>query len=124
MNSEATSSSTTPTQEERNWGVIAHLSALVGVVIPFLGNIVGPLVVWLVKKDQSEYIADHAREALNFNITVTIAAVACWILVFIFIGILLFAALGLAWLILMIMAAVKASQGSTYRYPFSLRLVK
>jgi uncharacterized Tic20 family protein len=111
------------TQDERTWGMLAHLSAFLGLVVP-LGNFIAPLVIWLVKRDQSAFVGEHAREALNFNITVGIVAVVCWILVFVFIGLLLFVALGLYWLVMTIVAAIKANEGSVYRYPLTLRFVK
>jgi uncharacterized protein len=110
------------TQDERTWGMIAHLSAFIGLVFP-LGNIIAPLVIWLVKRDQSTFIAEHAREALNFNITVGLAAVVCWILMLVLIGAVLFVGLAIFWLVMTIIAAIKANEGSTYRYPFTLRLV-
>jgi uncharacterized Tic20 family protein len=109
--------------EDRNWATIAHLSALVGFVIPF-GNILGPLVVWLVKKEQSAHVAEAAREALNFNITVGIGALISLCLMLVFIGFLLMAVLAVVWLVLVILAAVKSSNGTMYRYPFNLRLIK
>jgi uncharacterized Tic20 family protein len=102
--------------------MIAHLSAFVGVVIP-LGNIIAPLVIWLVKRDQSPFVADHAREALNFNITVGIAAIVCTVLVIVLIGFVLWVALAIYWLVMTIVAAIKANEGVTYRYPLTLRLV-
>ena len=110
-------------QEDRNWGLIAHLSALSGLIIP-LGSVLGPLIVYLVKKDQSVFGTDCAKEALNFNITVVIAAIVCACLWLIFIGILLSVALFFVWLVLTIIAAVRASEGTVYRYPATLRLVK
>jgi uncharacterized Tic20 family protein len=109
--------------EDLNWATIAHLSALVGFVIPF-GNILGPLVVWLVKKEQSAHVAEAAREALNFNITVGIGALISLCLMLVFIGFLLMAVLAVVWLVLVILAAVKSSNGTMYRYPFNLRLIK
>src|SRR4051812_15218904 len=113
----------TATQDDRTWGMIAHLSALVGVIIPF-GSVIAPLVIWLVKKDQSAFVAENAKEALNFNITVAVVAVVCWILIFIFIGVLLGIALAIYWLVMTIIAAIKANEGNMYRYPISIRLVK
>src|SRR5689334_24659504 len=86
-----------PTQDERTWAMLAHLAAFAFFICP-LGNVIGPLIVWLVKREQSEFIADQGREALNFNISVTLAALACGVLVFVFIGILLGVALFIAWL--------------------------
>jgi uncharacterized Tic20 family protein len=109
--------------EERQWAMFAHLSALIGLVIP-LGSILGPLVIWLIKKDTMPLVNDQAKEALNFNITVAIAALVSWVLVFVLIGVLLLAAVFIAWLVFVIIATIKANEGVAYRYPFSLRLVK
>jgi uncharacterized Tic20 family protein len=113
-----------PTENERTWGMLAHLSALVGLVIPLIGNVVGPLGVSIARADQSAFVAAHAKEALNFNISVTLAAVVCALLMLVFIGFLLGSALFIAWLVMTLIAAIKASEGAAYRYPFSLRLVK
>jgi uncharacterized Tic20 family protein len=110
-------------QEDRNWGMIAHLSSLSGFLIPF-GFVLGPLIVYLVKRDQSAFASDCAKEALNFNITVAIGLVICLCLSLVFIGIPLMIALGVAWLVLTIVAAVRASEGTAYRYPATLRFVK
>ncbi|MET4568405.1 MULTISPECIES: DUF4870 domain-containing protein [Rhodanobacter] len=111
-----------PSAEERQWAMFAHLSALVGVIIP-LGSIIGPLVIWLIKKDTMPFVNDQGKEALNFNITVGIAAIVGWILCFILIGFLLLAVLAIGWLVFVIIATIKANEGTTYRYPFTLRLV-
>lgn len=112
-----------PTQDERTWGMLAHLTAFAGFIIPF-GNVFGPLVVWLVKRDQSAFVSDQGKEALNFNISVLLAAAVCGVLVFVFIGILLGVALFVFWLTMTIVAGIKAGEGVRYRYPFALRLVK
>ena len=111
-----------PSAEERQWAMFAHLSALVGVIIP-LGSIIGPLVIWLIKKDTMPFVNDQGKEALNFNITVAIAAIVGWILCFILIGFLVLAVLAIGWLVFVIIATIKANEGTTYRYPFALRLV-
>jgi uncharacterized protein len=113
-----------PTENERTWGMLAHLSALVGLVMPLVGNIIGPLAVWLTRRETSAFIAGHAREALNFNITVVLAAIACLLLMLVFVGFLLGTALFVAWLVMTLIAAIKASEGAPYRYPISLRFVK
>ena len=109
-------------QEERQWAMFAHLSALVGLVIPF-GNIIGPLVIWLVKKETMPFVDNQAKEALNFQITVTIAMVISAILILVVIGFVLMYLIGLAALVLTIIAAIKANEGTAYRYPFTLRLI-
>jgi uncharacterized protein len=113
-----------PTQDERTWGMIAHLSAFAVFVFPLGGNILAPLVIWLTRRDRSAYVEMEAREALNFNISVALGWIVCGSLVFALVGIPLGAALFLYWLVMAIVAAVKASEGVGYRYPFSLRLVK
>jgi uncharacterized Tic20 family protein len=116
--------SVVPSAEERQWAMFAHLSALLGLVTAGWACFLGPLVIWLVKKDTMPFVADQAKEALNFNITVMIAGAICWILVFVLIGFVLLWALAIVWIVFTIMAAVKANEGVTYRYPFALRLIK
>lgn len=107
--------------EVRNWALGAHLSAFLGawLALAFLG----PLVVWLVKRDEHPFIAMHAKEALNFNISILIYAFVSFILVFLIIGIPMLIAIGIGWLVLTIVAAVKASNGEAYRYPLTIRFV-
>jgi uncharacterized Tic20 family protein len=113
-----------PTQDERTWGMIAHLSGFAVFLFPLGGNILAPLIIWLTRRDTSAHVEMEAREALNFNISVTLGWIVCGSLVFALIGIPLGAALFLYWLVMTIVAGVKASEGVGYRYPFSLRLVK
>ena len=112
-----------PTNQERTLGLISHLSALSGFIVPF-GNILGPLLMYLIKREESEFAADQAREALNFNITMTLALIVSAVLMIVLIGFLLLPILGLAWVVLTIMAAVKANEGEWYQYPFTIRLIK
>ena len=111
-----------PTQDERTWGMVAHLAALAFFVFPF-GNILGPLIVYLAKRDHSAFVAAHAKEALNFNITVLLGGLVSCLLLLIFIGVLFGALIILFWLVMTIVAALKANEGLPYRYPFTLRLV-
>lgn len=113
-----------PTAQERNWAVLCHLSALLGVVVWGLGIVLGPLIVWLIKKDTMSFVDDQGKEALNFQITVLLAGIVCSALVFVLIGIPLLAVLGIVDLVFIIIAAIKASEGVSYRYPVSLRLIK
>lgn len=100
--------------------MIAHLSGFV----PVVGFILGPLLIWLSWRDHSAFVAAHAKEALNFNLTVGIAALACGALVLVGIGVPLLVVLFLAWVAFTLVAAVRASEGSEHRYPVSLRLVR
>ncbi|MFW6093009.1 MAG: DUF4870 domain-containing protein [Pseudomonadota bacterium] len=108
--------------DQRQWAAIAHFSALVGFLVPF-GNVIGPLVVWQIKKDEMPFVVEQAKEALNFHITVTIAVFVCLLLMVVLVGFLLLPIVGLVALILTIVAGIKASGGEHYRYPFTLRLV-
>lgn len=103
--------------DEKGIAALTHASGI-------LFGFIVPLVVWLIKKDQSPYLADQAKEALNFQITVTIGYFASGVLMAVLIGFLLFPLIMLANLILCIMAAVKTNNGETYRYPLTLRLIK
>ncbi len=103
---------------ERNWAMLAHLLGLVP--IPLIA-ILGPLLIWLVKKGESSFIESHAKEAASFQITVLIALLISGWLCFFIIGFFLIAAVLLTDLILVFIAAVKAKKGENYRYPFALR---
>jgi uncharacterized Tic20 family protein len=123
------------TAEERQWAMFAHLSALVGGILTAgwagsIGCFIGPLVIWMVKKDTMPFVDDQAKEALNFNITVAIAFFALFLLTLLTLGIgalltvPLMIIIGIGWLVLTIIASMKANEGHRYRYPFALRLVK
>ncbi len=109
-------------QDNRTWGMLAHLSALIGYIIP-LGNIIAPLVIWQIQKEKLPFAAENAKESLNFNISWTIYCLVAAVLVLVLIGIILLPVLWLAHLILAIIAGVKANNGESYRYPLTLRLV-
>ncbi len=106
-----------PATEGKIWAVLAHLSAFVG--MPF----VLPLIIYLLKRNESAFIAENAREAVNFHITVFLACILCSILLFFFIGFFLFIIVGFASFILSILAAIRAAEGDVYRYPCTLRLI-
>lgn len=113
----------TASAEERQWAMFAHLSALIGVVIP-LGSVIAPLVIWQVKKNEMPFVDDQGKEALNFQITIALAAIVCLILFVVLIGMLLLPLLGIYWLVFTIMGGIKANNGETYRYPATIRLIK
>ena len=106
------------------WGMLAHLASLAGFVgIPF-GNVLGPLVVWLTKREQDDFIDYHGKEALNFQISLTIYMIISGILVVIVIGLLLLIGVAIVGMILVIIAAVKANNGEFYEYPLTIRFIK
>ncbi|WP_224360996.1 DUF4870 domain-containing protein [Hyalangium versicolor] len=111
-----------PTQDEKTWGMLAHLSALIAGLFgfPFLG----PLIVWLTKGKESKWVEAHSKEALNFSITATVAIWVSAILMLCIVGFVLLPVVGIAALVLTIMAALKANNGEMYRYPATVRLVK
>jgi uncharacterized Tic20 family protein len=104
--------------------MIAHLSAFAGLLLPVIGQIGGPLVIWLTRKDTSAFVGSQAKEALNFNLTVAIATCVAVVLLFLGIGVPLLVILYLAWVVLTILAASRANEGIDYRYPATLRLVR
>ncbi len=106
-----------------------HLSALAGLVVPF-GNIIGPIVVWQIKKDEIPSVIEHGKAALNFQLTILIASLVSVVLMiigwFICIGWLfipVLAAIGIAGIVFSIIAGIKANEGKDYQYPWSLKLV-
>ena len=111
------------THEESNWTTCCHLSALAGYFIPF-GHIIGPLAIWLLKKDLYPSVDQHGKEALNFQISISIYAFAASALIAILVGIPLLVGLAIFNFITIIVAAVKCKNGQPFRYPLSLRLLK
>jgi uncharacterized Tic20 family protein len=121
--------------EQRKWALFAHLSILAGGLLTWgwaasFGSFLGPLIILLVKRETMPFVADQAKEALNFGITLTILCVALLMLTILSLGIgailtiPLFLLIGLGGLVLCIIAAIKANEGVAYRYPLTLRLVK
>lgn len=109
--------------EERTMGMLCHLLALSGLIIPF-GNIIGPLVIWLIKKETMPFVDDQGKESLNFQISATIYIVIATLLCAVFIGFLLLPVVGIGAVVFTIIAAIKANDGMFYRYPFTIRLIK
>ncbi len=110
--------------DARLWGMLCHLTALAPLFGIAFGNILGPLVIWLIKRNNFSFVDEQGKESLNFQITVLLALAICIPLMFIVIGIFLAIAVVIAALVFVITATIKASNGEHYRYPFSLRLVK
>jgi len=118
------------TNDERQWALFTHLSALLGFLIPF-GNVLGPLIFWQIKKNESSFIDDQGKEALNFQITFSLVMIGLvfvgTILLVVLIGFIFYIAAfvaGVAWLVLSILAGIRANNGEYYRYPWTWRLVK
>ena len=112
----ANSSNSNPSSDDKNIATVTHLGGIVFAFVP-------ALVVWILKKDESAYIADQAREALNFQVTIVLGFVIAGILSWILIGFIFFPILWLLNIVFCIIAAISSSKGETYRYPLSLRLI-
>lgn len=110
-------------KDARTFGMLCHLLAFAGFLIPF-GSIIGPLVMWLVKREEHPFVNDKGKEAVNFNISMLIYFIVAAILTMIVIGIPILIALFIFWLVITIIAAIQASSGTAYRYPLNLRLIK
>ncbi len=116
MSNEIQSEITIPSNDEKNIATVTHLGGTVFSFIP-------ALIVWILKKDDSAYISDQAKEALNFQITVILAQFIAAVLAIILIG---FLFMGIIWVlnvVFCIIAAISSSKGETYRYPMCLRLI-
>ncbi|MGD8458808.1 MAG: DUF4870 domain-containing protein [Desulfobacterales bacterium] len=109
-------------EQENNWAMWAHISTFLSMLVP-LGNLIGPIIVWQLKKNESEFVADQAKEALNFQISLVIYMLISAVLIFVVIGIFLLIGLAIFSLIMVIVAGVKANQGEYYRYPMCLRFI-
>lgn len=104
----------TPTGDEKTLALLSH-------VLTIIAPILAPLIIYLIKKNESAFVEAHAKESLNFQISLAIISI---ILVLTIVGILLLWIIGIAALVLVIVATIKASEGKLYRYPFCIRLIK
>lgn len=103
---------------------LLHLSALVGLLGNGIGFILGPLVVWFLKRDDDPFIDEQGKEAINFQITMTLAAIVSAVLMAVLIGFVLLPLVLIAMVVLPIVAALKAREGESYRYPATIRFIK
>lgn len=107
----------TPTNDEKSMGMLSHLLAI------FFGFL-APLIIYLIKKDDSKYIGEQAKESLNFQLTMMIAYIVSFFLMFILIGIFLMVVLHVFRLVVCIIATIKSNEGKMYRYPFTIRFIQ
>lgn len=110
-------------QAVRNTAVAAHLSTFAGLVVPF-GSVIGPLAVWLTRRDRDPFIDDAGREALNFGISIAAYGLVMLVAALMLVGIPFLIVGVVTWVVLASMAAVKASEGQSYRYPLTMRFVR
>lgn len=113
-----------PSPEARKWAMFCHYAAFFWFLVPMIGNVIGPLIVWQLKKDSAAFVDDQGKEALNFQITFSLAMVICGVLAWVVIGFPLMLLVSVAALVLTIIAGIKANAGEAYRYPICWRVVK
>ncbi len=109
-------------EEEKNLAMVCHLAPLIGYTIG-IGQILVPLIIYLWKREESDYVRAQAAESLNFQISATIYIIISVILMFVLIGFVTLAVVGIVTLVTMIQATIKASKGEYYQYPFCIRFV-
>ncbi len=109
--------------DEKNLAMFCHLSAFLGLFIP-LAHIIAPLIIWLIKKDEMPFVDRHGKESLNFQISMTIYYIVSFFLMFILVGWLVFVGLMIFELVVIIIAAVKASKGEEWQYPLRIPFVQ
>lgn len=107
----------------RDLAMVTHLLGFAGMVLPF-GNIIGPLVIWLMKREESQYIDIHGKEVLNFQISMLIWFTISGVLALVIVGFVIMAVLAILSVIWTIMGAIRASAGEFYRYPITIRFIK
>ncbi|TWH76133.1 hypothetical protein LX59_01052 [Azomonas agilis] len=113
-----------PSRDERQWAMLCHYSAFFGLLVPMVGNVIGPLLLWQFKREDSSFIDYHGKESLNFQITYSLAMMLCWVLAWILIGFPLMLLISLVVLVLVVIAGMRANEGKAYRYPFCWRFIK
>jgi uncharacterized Tic20 family protein len=117
------SAASTSSSSVRTWCILAHATALVGFLVPVAGHIVGPLVIWLAKRQDSPEIDAHGKESMNFQISMLIWNAIALILCLVLIGIPILILLHILNIIFVIVASIQASEGRLYRYPLAIRLI-
>ena len=119
----ASSTVSSSSSSVRTWCMLAHASALVGFLVPVAGHLVGPLIVWLAKRQDSPEIDAHGKESMNFQISMLIWNCIAAILILVLIGIPLLILLHILNIIFVIVASIKATEGKLYRYPLTIRFI-
>jgi uncharacterized Tic20 family protein len=117
------SPSSITSSEIRTWSVLCHASALLGLFFHFFGHLLGPLLVWLIKRGDAPEIDANGKESLNFQISMLIYDIIAGILCLVVIGIFILIALWILNTVFVIIASVKTSEGKIYRYPFTIRFL-
>ncbi|MFZ2149132.1 MAG: DUF4870 domain-containing protein [Sedimentisphaerales bacterium] len=111
-------------KDARMWAMICHLAGLAGLVVPVVGCVVGPLVVWQIKKEEFTFVNEQGKEAVNFQISMLIYGIVAGLLCFVCVGVVLLPAVAVFDLIFLLIASVKTNNGLHYRYPLTIRFIK
>ena len=111
-------------KDARMWAMICHLAGLAGIILPASGNIVAPLIIWQIKKDDNPFIDEQGKEAVNFQISMSIYFLASIFLCIVCVGAFLVVATIIVFFVFLLIAAVKANNGYHYRYPLTMRFIK
>ncbi|MFC1477381.1 DUF4870 domain-containing protein [candidate division KSB1 bacterium] len=111
-------------REVRQWAMFCHLSALSGLMFNGIGFLVGPLIVWLLKREEHPFIDQQGKEAVNFQITMFLAIFACVLLILLIVPILILLVIPFLMIIFPIIGAIKADRGEEYKYPITIRFIK
>lgn len=113
-----------PSAEARKWAMLCHYAGFAWFVAPMIGNVVGPLLVWQLKRECDPFVDAQGREALNFQLTLSLALMLCGLLAWVLIGFPLMALVSVVGLVLTIVGGIKANEGRPWRYPFCIRFLK
>ncbi len=113
-----------PSPQARRWAMLCHYSAFCWFLVPMIGNVLGPLIIWQLKKDMDPFVDVQGKEALNFQLTFSILLMICGVLAWILIGFPLMVLISVVALVLVVIAGIRANEGKPYRYPFCWRIVK
>lgn len=113
-----------PSAEARKWAMFCHYAAFAWLFAPMIGNVIGPLVVWQLKRESDPYVDAQGREALNFQLTLSLALMLCGLLAWLVIGFPLMALVSVVGLVLTVIGGTKANEGRPWRYPFCLRFLR
>lgn len=109
-------------KNEQNMGMLCHLLALSGYFVPF-GHIVGPLIIWMVKREEMPFVDSQGKESLNFQISVTLYGIVAAFSIFLLVGFVLLPAVILFNLVCVIIASIETANGKSYRYPLCIRFI-
>ena len=111
-------------KDARMWAMFCHLAGLAGLVVPVVGCIIGPLIIWQIKKEEFSFVDEQGKEAVNFQISMLIYGIVAGLLCFACVGFVLAPAVAIFDIVFLLIAAVKSNNGFHYRYPLCIRFIK